>query len=78
MGYLVSGMLGESHCFLLKEALLSLLGSVQYMVTWERQTSKVTTLGMTTECILTADKASCGMDGMLLPLCEESINRCVM
>lgn len=67
MGYLVSGTLGESYCFLLKEALLSLLGSVQYMVT----------LGMTTECILTADKASCGMDGMLLPLCEESINRCV-
>lgn len=69
MGYLVSGVLGGSHCFPLKEALLSLLGSVTTVYDQMGEVDiKVTMFGMTTECTLTADKASCGMDGMLLPL----------
>lgn len=73
MGYLVSGLLGESHCFPLKEALLSLLGSVTVYDQMGEAAIKVTTLGMTTECTLTADKASCGMDGNAAST-QESIN----
>lgn len=59
VGYLVSGMLGESHCCPLKEALLRLLGSV----TVYGQMGKA---GFKSHH--TWNDNGCGMDGLLLPL----------